>query len=516
MTQSTPELTAAELLDSFAKADSGDIENEYGRLVGALWQDGAPTAAAAAAVPAVIARLDEVEEDRRGHLIVLLGLLVETEAPIEGDLYAAARTGLDTYLSLLDGRQDGEPLTLALLYLLSHFPDDRDRILAAVTPMGIGADDLSRLERCLQRLNAGDPSAVSLGRVWPSPAEWTIMTEADHAFDRGWISKLSPDQLAKRWYEDTVMVQTYSGGKALWAVRNGPATVVTDTSEHRDARERAEQSEIDYEVFERHTEIFRCPDCGGDLLIDEDDVRCARCGIAHPVLLGVLDLMPAGESMFGGPDDAMAKAASMKTVGHFYETVARPGFLRLVGSNWGGSVTPADEDRYLTERFAKTEGPVLDLGAGAGRWTTVIEEAVGAERLIALDPNLAMLSWLRRRSPQVACVQASGLKLPFADASLDGVNCWNALQAMPDASAAVAEVARCLRPGGIMTVMTYRLSPDPVYRYFQTTSSWPGHPDGLDLYTPDEIKSWLTEAGLTVREENAPGTILMLTAERAA
>jgi SAM-dependent methyltransferase len=504
-----------ELLDSFAEAKAGGVEDEYRRLVGALWKDGALTDAAPAAVPSVVNALAEVDDDRRGRLLVLLGLLVEAEAPAGGAVYTAARAGLGRYLDLLAGRADGEPLTLALVYLLAHFPDDRDRILPAVAGLGLGADDRSRLERSLERLDTENPAGVSLGRTWPSPAEWATMTEAERAFDQGWIGRLTPEQRAGRWHDDTVMALTYSGGKALWAVRNGRPTVVTDDSVHRDARERPEAGDVDAEVFARHAGILRCPDCGAELVFGDTDVRCARCGTEHPVRMGVLDLLPAGESMFGGADDAMANAASMKTVGHFYETVARPGFLRLVGSNWGGEVTPADEDRYLTERLGTVEGTVLDLGAGAGRWTAVIADAVGADRVIALDPNLAMLSWLRRRSPRVACLQASALALPFADDSLAAVNCWNALQAMPDARAAIAEVARCLRPGGIMTVMTYRLSPDPVYRYFQTTSSWPGHPDGLDLYTEEQIRSWLTEAGLAVREAAAPGTMLMLTAERA-
>jgi hypothetical protein len=87
---------------------------------------------------------------------------------------------------------------------------------------------------------------------------------------------------------------------------------------------------------------------------------------------------------------------------------------------------------------------------------------------------------------------------------------------MPDARAALLEVGRCLRPGGVLTLMTYQLSADPLYRHFQTTSSWPGHPNGLDLYDRDRITGWLTEAGLTVREADEPGAMLLLTAERTS
>jgi SAM-dependent methyltransferase len=511
MTKLTAELTVSGLLDSFASAQPSKVDEEYKRLVSSLWESGALTEAAAAAAPSVVAKLREVDDDRRGYLLVLLGLLIEAERPAGGEVYTAARAGLDQYLDMLAGRKNGEPLTLALLYLLSHFTDDRNKILARVSSIELDADDYSRLDRSLQRLNPADPSEISLGRVWPSPAEWTV-SEEDRAFDRSWIGKLTPEQLAKRWHDDTVMVLTYSGGKAYWALRNGKPTLATDTSEHRDARELPEPADINIEAFARHVTIFRCPDCDSRLMFDGTGIQCTSCGTTRAVRLGVLDLLP--DSTPGTPDDVMQKAATLKTVGHFYETVARPGFLRLVGSNWDGAVRPADEDRYLTERLSGVDGPVLDLGAGAGRWTAVVAEAVGTERLIALDPNLTMLSWLRRRLPQVACVQATALALPFADATLAAVNCWNALQAMPDPRAAIAEAGRCLRPNGIMLLMTYQLSPDPVYRYFQTTSSWPGHPNGLDLFDREQIRSWLAEAGMTVRDEASPGSMLLITAER--
>lgn len=515
-------MTLDELLRAFAGAPAAS-EEEYRCLVAAVWSGGRPTEGAAAAVAPVLSWLSDVEETKAGRLLVLLGLLIEAEAKelgvggfaLGGPVHAAASNGVDRYLELLDGRRGSDPTTLAAIYLLSHFPQERERILAAV-PHDLEPDDRSRLECSLTVLDPADPGAVPLGRSWPSPAEWTTLTEEDRAFDRSWIAELTPEQVAKRWSDDIVMVLTYSGGKAHWALRHGRPTTVVDTSEHRDATALPAPEPAGAELFSPHEETFRCPDCAGRLMVDDPDVRCGGCGTTYTITDGILDLMPKGSSLFGGADHAMQRAASMARVGHYYETVARPGFFRLVGSNWGGAITPEDEDRYLVERLGQVDGTVLDLGAGAGRWTTVLAEAVGADRLIALDPNPVMLSWLRRRSPDVACLQASALTLPFADASLGAVNCWNALQAMPDPVAALAEVARCLRPGGVLTLMTYVLSPDPVYRYFQTTSSWPGHPDGLELHEFDRIRGWLVEAGFAVQEHDTSGTLLTLTARLAS
>jgi ubiquinone/menaquinone biosynthesis C-methylase UbiE len=158
---------------------------------------------------------------------------------------------------------------------------------------------------------------------------------------------------------------------------------------------------------------------------------------------------------------------------------------------------------------------VLDLAAGAGRWTEVLARAVGPERVIALDPSAPMVATLRARLPKVPAVMAGAADLPFGDASLGAVLCWNALQAFPaHAAAAIGEVGRCLRPGGTFTLLTFRMSDDPIYRYFQGQHRLPQHTNGLRLFELDQLHGWLADAGLRVREESGPGTFVFITAER--
>lgn len=515
MTQALTASTAHDLLRAFLDAESPDADPAFTHLADSLWTaehglgDGVATV-----VPDIIASLDSTDTSRRARLMVLLGVVFGAADPADGEVTAAVRAGVEHFLDQLRCGPSDVPLVLSALYLLAHFPDDRERIMPVVTALGLDAEDLSRVDRALTPFDDSDPAEVSLGRTFPSPAEWTSMSDEDRAFDRSWIPELTAEQRAGRWHDDTVMILTYAGGKAYWAAKHGVPTIVRDSSPLGDPRDLPEATDDRIHLFERHSDILRCADCAGELLFDDTDVRCLKCGLVHPIRSGVLDLLPANESMLGGADHAMATAATMKRVGYYYENVARPGFLRLVGSNWDGLITPTIEDGYLASRLEATDGTVLDIGAGAGRWTTVIEQAVGSERLIALDPNPVMLAWLRKRSPKVPCLQASGLSLPFTDGSLGAVNFWNALQAVPDPKAALAEIGRCLRPGGVLTLMTYQLSADPIYRYFQTTSTWPGHPNGLDLYSQETITGWLADAGLTVRELDSPGTMLLLTADR--
>ena len=511
MSRPTVDQPVAQLLDAFAGATPDDLDAEYERLVGALWEEGALTDRAAAATPDLVAALDRVGAGRQGHVLVLLGLLAQAEYPAtDGPVATAVRAGLDGYLDLLGRAPTREPLALALLYLLSHLSEDRDRILAAVADLGLEPEERTRLERTVTPL---DPADAVLGRVWPSPYEWSL-NESEREYDRRWISSLSPEQLASAWQADTTMVRAYMGAKAWWAVRHGTPTVVADASAHREAVE-AGAEEIARDVFSRHADAFRCPTCRGRLEFTVDGARCVGCSTAFPLAHGVLDLS-AGVADVPDEEDVLQNAAAMKSIGPYYERVLRPAFLRVMGSNWGGEVTPVDEDRYLAEHTAPTDGPVLDLAAGAGRWTAVVAGAVGAGRLVAIDMLTPMMICLRERLPEVAAVRAGALALPFGDATLGAVNCWNALQALPDAAAAIAEVGRCLRPGGTFTVLTFRFGSDPIYRHFQSSHSFPGHPHGIPLFEFDEIRKWLDDAGMVVREESGPGTFVFVTAERTA
>lgn len=520
MSHPTTTPTVAELLDTFAEAPDERLEEEFLRLAGTVWSADGPVAGAAERTPALVAALDAADARRAGLLTVLLGLLAESEhhdhPAGDGPVRAAVHQGLDRYLELLGGSGAGTPLTLALVYLLAHFPEDRERVLAAAAGEEPALDehDLTRLERALRPL---DPQAPDLGRCWPSPAAWNL-NDDERGFDQDWIGTLSPEQITANWNNDTHTVLAYAGMRAYWAVRHGsvnetsyPAPVAASTSA---------AGEPGPEAFARHAHALRCPSCDGTLDYT-DGVGCTACATTFPLAQGLLDLSRGATGSQASAEDDTAdllqKLAAMPSMGVYYETVLRPAFLRIAGLNWDDAVTPADEDAYLLTRTRPVDGPVLDLCAGAGRWTAVLEQAVGTERLIAQDLGLPMLTALRRALPEVPAVVASALTLPYADASFGAVNCWNALQAFPEqADIAIAEIGRVLKPGGTFTLLTFRWADDPVDRYFQGAHYFPSRPAGMLLFELDDIRAWLADAGLTIREQSGTGSFVFLTAERAA
>jgi ubiquinone/menaquinone biosynthesis C-methylase UbiE len=155
------------------------------------------------------------------------------------------------------------------------------------------------------------------------------------------------------------------------------------------------------------------------------------------------------------------------------------------------------------------DGHILDVACGTGRWTRAIADRFGPERTIGLDLSFPMLQASRAALPGVFFVRGTAEKLPFADGALGAINCWAALQLVPHPEVALAEAARCLRPGGTWTCFTFREAEDPIYRYFQAT-----HAPGLPTFRDEEIRAWISRYGMDVVDLSGPEAALFVTARR--
>ncbi len=125
-------------------------------------------------------------------------------------------------------------------------------------------------------------------------------------------------------------------------------------------------------------------------------------------------------------------------------------FDRLVGE--AGDFNPFTDRGWetLARRFAaaipEAGHRVLDVGCGTGRSRRIYRDRV--QCYAGIDLSLGALRLARQRFPDAAWLQADALRLPFRDASHDGVAFSSVLHHVPDRRAALAEAFRVLHPGG--------------------------------------------------------------------
>jgi len=101
---------------------------------------------------------------------------------------------------------------------------------------------------------------------------------------------------------------------------------------------------------------------------------------------------------------------------------------------------------------------VLDLGAGTGAGAEALKRRFRRAAVTAVDFAAPMLEVARRRSRfwrPIRCVHADARRLPFEDASFDLVFSNLMLQWLAPPDAALAEICRVLRPGGLLLASSF-------------------------------------------------------------
>lgn len=135
---------------------------------------------------------------------------------------------------------------------------------------------------------------------------------------------------------------------------------------------------------------------------------------------------------------------------------------------------------------------ILDVGCAAG-WNMSRFVQYG-RRPIGLDVSAERVRHARHHGPALV---ASGLQLPFADQSLDLIYIQHVLHHIGDVRLALAEVKRCLRPGGTLFLVE-TVEDNPIIRAGRKLyPSWLG--DEVNArFTFSGLGQQLTEAGFQV------------------
>src|SRR5687768_4746745 len=152
--------------------------------------------------------------------------------------------------------------------------------------------------------------------------------------------------------------------------------------------------------------------------------------------------------------------------------------------------------------LARLPQRALDVGCGEGRFCRMLQSH-GVD-VIGIDPTPALIATARTRDDRGRYIEATAERLPFRDEVFDLVVSYLSLIDIPDVHAAVAEIARVLRPNG--TLLLANLTS------FTTACGdvgWIKDSSGRRLHYPldhylEEREMWLEYRGIRVRNHHRP------------
>lgn len=179
----------------------------------------------------------------------------------------------------------------------------------------------------------------------------------------------------------------------------------------------------------------------------------------------------------------------------------------------GASFLDLQTRLILRELHEIPEGPILDAGCGTGLLTGPLTTT--GRHVVAVDFSESSLSLLAAKAlDNTTVLHASLTRLPLPDESFSAVVCSLVIQHMPGdiRGGALAELVRCLVPGGTLIVVAYNqarfrrrgLAPEGVY-----TSGIPYY-----SFTHGDLVQTALEVGLRDARVRPLGLCLLLKAHR--
>ncbi len=117
-------------------------------------------------------------------------------------------------------------------------------------------------------------------------------------------------------------------------------------------------------------------------------------------------------------------------------------------------------DRLAPALDGRSNASLIDVGTGLGLLALAAAERWPGLRVTGIDPSSGMLAIARERIPEnhhqrISFVEGDAERIPQPDASVDVITSAFALQLVPDRTAALREMRRVLRPGGVLAMVTW-------------------------------------------------------------
>lgn len=214
----------------------------------------------------------------------------------------------------------------------------------------------------------------------------------------------------------------------------------------------------------------------------------------------------------GEPVTPATIAMQLPLVSIIYERLWRPGLTRIAKGLSGPSMS--DEYAHAQQLMHLKRGDTaLDLACGPGNFSRRFARTVGEGGLIVgYDGSRSMLDHALREDSgeqpeQLAYVHGEATELPFKAKSFDSVCCFAALNMFPEPMATLSEIARVLKPGGRLALLTSNISSGGVV---SLTARGFGLVSGMKMFHEDQLRDALEARGFTIEVHEAAGATQLI------
>ncbi|KAG7671326.1 hypothetical protein Ndes2437B_g03960 [Nannochloris sp. 'desiccata'] len=271
------------------------------------------------------------------------------------------------------------------------------------------------------------------------------------------------------------------------------------------------------------TTLFKLRQTGGK---PTGDLTCPRCQRTFSASSASVDLtLTSGvqqkvyeQRSWGGTEIFRNPLVSLA-----YERGWRQGFA------WAGFPGVDRETEIALEYLKPAYGEVLvDMSCGSGLFSRKFLASGNFSGVIAADFSESMLREARSYfeqdtsldSGKYLLVRADVARLPFATGSLAAINASAAIHCWPNPQAALVEISRCLRPGGVFVASTFLsgiaplgqiLGNDDLVRPLRGLEPTTG---SYRWWEEDELKDLCTAMGLQGFERERNNRFIMFTVRK--
>jgi len=261
---------------------------------------------------------------------------------------------------------------------------------------------------------------------------------------------------------------------------------------------------------ESQDSYYVCPVCKLPLSPMINGLLCQQCGVMYPVKNGIPDFIL--EDLTKSTNPVLRSVSFFDKLAKIYET---PLWYPIIYHLYGGLFIPSvNEEVKVTTEMVDAEGGVgLDVACGTGLFTRPIAKKM--HRVYGIDISMGMLEkatdYAREKGTRnIRFARGMAEKLPFPDDLFDGVTCCGSLHAFADTAEALNEMARVMKRGARLAVMTFVKR--RLFRFKRVRAYSAAH--GVHIFDTEELDNYLSQTGFKGFAYNMYGSVILFHAEK--